>query len=93
MIFLKLIIVFTGDRQADRQTDRQTDTGVKTKFSHSRDLRMWRFDKNFESNFSHKINTFSYDDNLIIKERLLKTKESNLHKRCNALKTYRKRLS
>ena len=46
------------------QTDRQTDTFVKTLFSDSGGLKTLRFDENFESHFSHKTNTFSYDENV-----------------------------
>ena len=42
------------------------DIGVKTVFSHSRGLKTWRFDENWESDFSHKTNTFSYDENVKI---------------------------
>ena len=55
IIFSKFI-VFIGDRQ--------TIPDVKTVFSHSRGLKTWRFDKNWVNDFSHKTNTFSYDENV-----------------------------
>ena len=42
----------------------QTDTSVKTVFSDSECLKTLRFDKNSECDFSHKTNTFSYDENV-----------------------------
>ena len=47
IIFWK-VIVFTDDRQVY--------TGVKTVFSHSRGFKTWRFNKNWEIDFSHKTN-------------------------------------
>ena len=44
-----------------------TDTFVKTVFSDSGGLKTLRFDKHSESDFSHKTNTFSYDENVKIK--------------------------
>ena len=41
------------------QTDGQTDG-----FSDSGGLKTWRYDGNSESDFSHKTNTFSYDENV-----------------------------
>ena len=49
--------MFTDDR-------RQTDIGEKPVFSHSGDLNTWRFDETWESDYSHKTNTFSHDGNV-----------------------------
>ena len=41
-----------------------TDTLVKTVFSDSGGFKTFKSDENFESHFSHKNNTFSYDENV-----------------------------
>ena len=45
------------------------DTGVKPVFSHLRSLKTWRFRENWESDFLHKTNTFSYDEKVKKKNR------------------------
>ena len=59
IIFSK-VIVFTDDRR--RQIPRR-----KTHFFSLPGLKTWRFDENWESDFLHKTNTFSYDENVKIK--------------------------
>ena len=45
----------------------QTDTSIKIIFSDSGGLNTQIFDENFGSPFSHKSNTFTYDENVKIK--------------------------
>ena len=58
------IIFFESYCVYRRQTDRHTDTDVKDIFPNSMGLKIWRFDENWKSYFSHKTNTFSYDENV-----------------------------
>ena len=57
-VILSKVIVFTNDR---RQT---TDTGVKTLFSTQGVSKHGDFMKIGKMEFSHKTNTFSYDENV-----------------------------
>ena len=59
LIILSRVIEYTTDRQTY-----DTDTLLKTIFLDSRGLKTWRFDKNFEINFSDKSNTLLYDGNI-----------------------------
>ena len=64
IIFTIVVIVSTDTGQT---TDRQTL--VKSVFSDSEGLKTSRFDKNCKNHFAHKINTFSYDEDIKIKQK------------------------